>query len=265
MKTIPSVLTIAGSDSGGGAGIQADLKTFQSLGVFGTSAITCITAQNPTGVFGIMEVDSLLLEKQISVVLEYFPIAYAKSGMLFSKDIIQIVVQIIKKYKIKLICDPVMIATSGSKLLKEDAIDLIKEELIPLSYLITPNSDEASLLLNKEIKNSGDMESASRELFNLYKVPILLKGGHLRENKKLKDILFDGRELSVFPSEYIEKVSTHGTGCTYSSAITAYLALGYDLKTSVLYSKSYLHNTILNSINLGKSTSLNHSIFNKEN
>ncbi len=265
MKMIPSVLTIAGSDSGGGAGIQADLKTFQSLGVFGTSAITCITAQNPSGVFGIMEVDSLLLEKQISVILEYFPIQFAKSGMLFSKDIVQVVIQIIKKNKVKLICDPVMIATSGAKLLKEDAVKLIKEELIPLSYLITPNSDEAALLLNKEIKNAGEMEDASRELYNLLKVPVLLKGGHLKENKKLKDVLYDGKELSVYPSDYIEKVSTHGTGCTYSSAITAYSALGYDLKTSVLHSKSYLHNTILNSYNLGKSTSLNHSIFIKEN
>jgi hydroxymethylpyrimidine/phosphomethylpyrimidine kinase len=127
MKTIPSVLTIAGSDSGGGAGIQADLKTFQSLGVFGTSAITCITAQNPSGVFGIMEVDSLLLEKQISVVLEYFPIHFAKSGMLFSKDIIQVVLQIIKKNNVKLICDPVMIATSGASSTTRESLTTVAE------------------------------------------------------------------------------------------------------------------------------------------
>ncbi|NBU96769.1 MAG: hypothetical protein EBS19_00925 [Spirochaetia bacterium] len=141
---------------------------------------------------------------------------------------------------------------------------LIKEELIPLSYLITPNSDEASLLLNKKISNAGEMEDAAHELFKLLQVPVLLKGGHLKENKRVKDVLYDGKELSVYPSDYIEKVSTHGTGCTYSSAITAYSSLGYDLKTSVLHSKSYLHSTILNSFNIGKSTSLNHSIFNKE-
>jgi len=259
MNPTPCVLSIAGSDSGGGAGIQADLKTFHTIGVFGTTAITCITAQNPGGVSGIMEVDSLLIERQILSVLEYFPVVFSKSGMLFSRDIVNIVIKIVKEKKLNLICDPVMVATSGTKLLRDDAIELIKKELLPISHLITPNSDEASLLLKSKINSSNEMEDATKDLFKLFGVPILLKGGHLQNHGKLKDVLYDGKEMSVFPSEYIKNVSTHGTGCTYSSAITSYLALGQDLKTSVLHAKNFLHTSILNSIQTGKTTSINHS------
>lgn len=259
MNQTPTVMSIAGSDSGGGAGIQADLKTFHTIGVFGTTAITCITAQNPGGVSGIMEVDSLLLERQILSILDFFPVVFSKSGMLFSKEIINVVLKLVKEKKLKLICDPVMVATSGAKLLRDDAIDLIKKELLPMSYLITPNADEASLLLPYKINSSEDMEDASRDLFKMIGVPILLKGGHLQNNGKLKDVLYDGKEMSIFPSDYIKNVSTHGTGCTYSSAITSYLALGQDLKTSVLHAKNFLHTSILCSIQTGKSTSLFHS------
>lgn len=260
MINTPCTMTIAGSDSGGGAGIQADLKTFLAHDVFGTSAITCLTAQNPSGVNGILEVPTDLLEKQMEAILDFFPITAAKTGMLFSKAIIDVVVQIIKKKKIKLVCDPVMVASSGARLLQEDAIASIRTDLIPLSYLLTPNSDEAEIFLGSPIRDIEDMEDAARNLFGLFKIPILLKGGHLHKDARVKDILFDGRELHSFPSEYITGVSTHGTGCTYSAAITANLALGKDLKTAVLHAKMYLHNTIQKSLSIGNSTTLNHSV-----
>lgn len=260
MNITPSAMTIAGSDSGGGAGIQADLKTFQAHGVFGTSAITCLTAQNPSGVTGILEVPPDLLEKQILAILDFFPIHAAKTGMLFSKTIIELVVHIIKKYKIKLVCDPVMVASSGAKLLRDDAIESIRNDLIPLSFLLTPNSDEAAIFLGSPIPSMDEMEDAAYTLYENFRVPILLKGGHLHKNDRLRDILYDGKEFTAFPSEYISSVSTHGTGCTYSAAITANLASGKDLKTAVLHAKMYLHNTIKKSLSIGNSTTLNHTV-----
>lgn len=260
MKEIPCVMTIAGSDSGGGAGIQADLKTFLSNQVFGCSAITCLTAQNPEGVSGILEVSSDILERQILAIIEYFPVQFAKSGMLFSREIIEIVVRLIKSKNIKLVCDPVMIASSGARLLKDDAIEMYKTELLPLSLLFTPNADEASLLLGRKISDIDEMEDACRDLYSIYRVPVLLKGGHLPKNNLLKDILYDGNEFSVFPAEYVKDVSTHGTGCTYSAAITAFLSKGHNLKISVLQAKKYLHSTIQFSVQTGKTSSLNHFI-----
>ncbi|MCB1143120.1 MAG: bifunctional hydroxymethylpyrimidine kinase/phosphomethylpyrimidine kinase [Leptospiraceae bacterium] len=261
MKTRPVCLTIAGSDSGGGAGIQADLKTFESIGVFGTSAITCLTAQNPDGVSGILEVSAEMLELQARAVLDFFPVKAVKSGMLFSTEIIQKLVTLQKNYNFDLILDPVMIATSGAKLLQDSAIEALRDELIPLSKLVTPNVDEVSLLLNKKFESGEELKSATIEFFERYKTPVLIKGGHLPENNLVTDYFFDGKISFSLESEYISGRSTHGTGCTYSSAIASYFALGYSVEEAIHKAKSFLHSSILNSYSVGKISTLNHSPF----
>jgi hydroxymethylpyrimidine/phosphomethylpyrimidine kinase len=259
MISKPVVLSIAGSDSGGGAGIQADLKTFQSIGVFGTTAITCITAQNPSGVTAIQEITEDVFTSQLRAVLDYFPIKFVKTGMLFSKKIIEIVSKLQYEYKFFIIMDPVMVATSGAKLLKDDAIDFIKDILIPQSILITPNLDEASLLLNEKINQITNYRSACEKFYSLYKVPILLKGGHLPEDGTVLDLFYDGKEFVSLPSKYLDTISTHGTGCTYSSAITAYMGLGNDLKSSIQKAKLYLSGALESSYFIGKISTINHN------
>lgn len=257
MKNKPIALTIAGSDSGGGAGIQADLKTFMANGVFGTSAITCITAQNPDGVTGIMEITPEIIAKQIQAVLDFFPVSGVKTGMLFSREIIDVVVRFSKKRLFKLVVDPVMIATSGARLLKDDANLKMKEELIPLSDIFTPNLDEAGFLLEKKITVKEEMEDAAVSLYNKYRAPVLLKGGHLKGEEAL-DIFYDGKEIFRISSPFIKNVSTHGTGCTYSSAICAGLAKGMEIKDAIKSAKFYLSKTIEDSFLTGKVSSLNH-------
>lgn len=258
MKKYPIALTIAGSDSGGGAGIQADLKAFSFHHVHGTSAITCITAQNPDGVTGILEVPVELVEKQIIAVLDFFPVSAIKTGMLFSVEIINIVVENLKTKQCKLVVDPVMVATSGAKLLKDDAISSILENLLPISSVVTPNKDEAEILLDKSIQSYDQMEEVTVEIYQKYKVPILLKGGHIQKDGNLKDVLYDGTRIYTFHSTYLPSMSTHGTGCTYSSSIAALLSRGYNLEKSVELAKKYLHQSILQSYNVGKISSLNH-------
>lgn len=258
MSTYPIALTIAGSDSGGGAGIQADLKTFQANGVFGTSAITSVTAQNPSGVTSIAELPLENIEKQILAVLDFFPVNSAKTGMLFTKEIIQTVTKIMKNRNFPLVVDPVMVATSGAKLLQDDAIDSMQKELLPICDLITPNADEASLLLGFDVTREN-MKEASKELFEHFHVPVLLKGGHLEKGGTVIDVLYDGKDYYEFETKYIFNKSTHGTGCTYSAAITAQLAKRLPLKEAIQNAKEYLHKTIEQSLNLGKVTSLNHT------
>jgi hydroxymethylpyrimidine/phosphomethylpyrimidine kinase len=259
MKNFPVTLTIAGSDSGGGAGVQADLKTFSSLQTFGTTVFTCLTAQNPDGVSAIHEIPSVFIEQQLSSIFDFFPVKACKTGMLFSESIIRVVSKILANQPdLKVVVDPVMIATSGAKLLKNEAIFVLKDSLIPLATLITPNLDEASLLLGKPINKENELIEASKELFHMYHVPILLKGGHLKDTLIATDVLNDGKQIWEFKKPFLSGTHTHGTGCTYSSAITAYLAYGKPLHEAVSLAKNYIQETLADSIQTGKITHLNH-------
>ncbi|PJZ29015.1 bifunctional hydroxymethylpyrimidine kinase/phosphomethylpyrimidine kinase [Leptospira kmetyi] len=263
-KIKPVTLTIAGSDSGGGAGIQADLKTFTALNTFGTSAITCLTSQNPSGVTGILEVDAEFLEKQILAVLDYFPVQAIKTGMLFSTSIIEKTSSLLSVRKksektFSLVIDPVMVATSGAKLLQDSAIEALLFKLIPIADLITPNLDEAEILSGRKIGKAEEMPDLAKEIFEKFKVPILLKGGHLQNEKIALDILYDGKALYKFEKPFVSGFYPHGTGCTYSSAITSYLASGESLPKAVLHAKEYLHAAIEQAHTAGKDKTLNHT------
>ncbi|WP_108976332.1 bifunctional hydroxymethylpyrimidine kinase/phosphomethylpyrimidine kinase [Leptospira ryugenii] len=257
-ESLPIVLTIAGSDSGGGAGVQADLKTFSSLGAFGTTVFTCLTAQNPDGVSAIHTVSLDFIKQQLDAVFQYFPVLACKTGMLFSEEIISLVSEYMRSKPVKLVVDPVMVATSGAKLLQDDAILALKEKCIPLASLITPNLDEAKLLLGKDIPSSSALESAAKELYEIYKVPILLKGGHLKDSKSAIDVLFDGKAIYSYQKPFLDLVNTHGTGCTYSSAITTFLAKGDSLPEAVGNAKEYLHRALETSVTTGKTKHLFH-------
>ncbi len=243
------LLTIAGSDSGGGAGIQADLKTFSALGCFGMSVITALTAQNTVSVLGIYEVPSNFIKKQLDAVISDIGVDAVKIGMLFNSEVIKTVAERLHYYEIeKIVLDPVMVAKSGDKLLKDDAIDAMLEELIPISTIITPNIPEASVLINKQINSKFDIENAGMILLSSGTKSVLIKGGHTSDVTS-SDYLFvknkDGKiENYLFEEKRIETKNTHGTGCTLSSAIAAYLAKGFSIKESVELSKKYLTDAI---------------------
>ncbi len=259
MKKVPITLSIAGSDSGGGAGIQADLKTFSALDTFGTTAITCLTAQNPDGVSAILEVTPKFVEDQMEAILKFFPVSACKTGMLYSNKIIDSVLKVLNNYpNLLLVVDPVMIATSGAKLLQDDAIENIKTNLLPRATIITPNLDEASLLLGKEIKYEEEMEPAIHMLFEKFKVPILLKGGHLLHAKSAIDLLFDGISVYRYEKLYQRNRNTHGSGCTFSSAITAFLAHGETLPSAVGKAKEYIHLALEYAIETGDTNHIHH-------
>lgn len=249
MKTNCAVLTIAGSDSGGGAGIQADLKTFSAFGVFGTSVITAITAQNLKGVTAIQAVDSDVVRKQLSAVLEGFPVKAIKTGMLFSKEIIGAAAEILDDHRdIPLVIDPVFAATSGSMLIHEDAIEELIERLFPMAVLLTPNMPEAEILLDEHLETPEQLENAAVQLYNRFKVPVLMKGGHLRG--AAQDFFFNGERLRVFESELVSGVNNHGSGCTLASAVAAGLALGNSLEDAVENAKNYITGALKDSLQL---------------
>lgn len=253
VKTYKFALTIAGSDSGGCAGIQADIKTFSSLGVFATSAITAITAQNTQSVKSIQPISPEILRDQITSVLEDFDIGAIKTGMLFNDENMKIIFETYKE-NIPLVVDPVMIATSGSNLIQEKSIISIKKYLYPIARIITPNLDEASYLLGKSIKSIEDIELACKEFVDNQGVySVLIKGGHLKD-KSNKSIDFfyskESNKILWFESEMIKTNNTHGTGCTLSSAIAAYLCLGYDLVESIANAKQYITKAIENSVGI---------------
>lgn len=252
-------ITIAGSDSGGGAGIQADLKTFQARDVFGTSVITCITAQNPSNVTGIQEISPDMIERQMESVLSYFSVGAGKTGMLFSKEIMFAVISVYRKYNFPLVVDPVMVASSGAKLLKETDIEFLKNEIVPIAALITPNADEAEILLGEKIFLEN-IEESCRKIYSIYKVPVLLKGGHRPAENSVTDILFDGKSVLRLESPLQRNLSTHGTGCTYSAAVCAELAKGETLQNAVRSAKKYLHETLEKSVFLNNIKSLNHNV-----
>ena len=247
-----TALSIAGSDSGGGAGIQADLNTFQRFGVFGTTAITAITAQNTRGVMKWEAVSPELVQAQIDAVVIDLPPAASKSGMLANAAVAATVATAIREHKLRnFVLDPVMIATSGDLLLEKDAVEVIRMQLVPLATLVTPNLPEAALLSGEEITDEDSMVRAADILVNdLGAQAALVKGGHLASGDRVVDILYDG-DVRTFRGRRLETTNTHGTGCTLSAAITAQLANGESLHAAVRRSIDYVHNAIATAPGLG--------------
>jgi len=244
-------LTIAGSDSGGGAGIQADLKSFAAAGVYGTSVITSVTSQNTQGVTDIFNLPLNSIKSQIDAIFADFDISCVKTGMLSTTEIIQTVSDKLKNYNVKkLVVDPVMVAKGGSRLLEESAVNTLIKSLIPQAYIITPNIEEAEFLLNCKINNEEEMGKAAKELMKMGSDFVLLKGGHLR-SRYAKDILVGTNIELSFTSKKIDSKNTHGTGCTYASSIAAYLAKGFDIEKAVQTAKNYIYEVINSSRNLG--------------
>jgi len=241
------VLTIAGSDSSGGAGIQADLKTFEAFGVFGTSVITVLTAQNTKGVNSIQEISSDFVKAQLEAIFDDFDISAIKIGMLFSNEIIDVVREFIKDLTIPIVFDPVFISKAGSKLLHDDAIENMKS-ILPYATVTTPNIYEAKEMFGYEFANSDSLDDIiNAPCFVLIKNHIIEKNDHYRS----VDTLYNGREKFVFDTPYRETNNTHGTGCSYSSAITANLALGFTLEESIQKAKKFIYLAIKNGPNLG--------------
>lgn len=244
-------LTIAGSDSSGGAGIQADIKTMTMNGVFATSAITALTAQNTTGVTGIMEVTPDFLAEQIDDVFTDIRPDAVKIGMVSGSELIKVIAEKLKGYEAgNIVLDPVMVATSGAKLISDDAIDTLKTELIPLADIITPNIPEGEVLADMEIKTEEDMVTAAKVIKEKYGCNVLLKGGHNLNDAN--DLLYNDNGAFWFKGKRIDNPNTHGTGCTLSSAIASNLAKGYDMENSVERAKEYISGALAAMLDLGK-------------
>jgi hydroxymethylpyrimidine/phosphomethylpyrimidine kinase len=254
---IPLALTVAGSDSGGGAGIQADLKTFAALGVHGTSAITCLTAQNPVGVRAIQPCSPAVLEAQILAVLDELPPAAIKTGMLYSARLVHIVARTLRHWReTPLVVDPVMVATSGARLLQPAAVRALRENLLPQATLATPNLDEAALLLGHPIGDLEGLRLAARRIRSDLGCAVLVKGGHLRGLTEAIDVFYDGVEERLLRAPFIRGVATHGTGCTYAAAITAYVARGCPLLRAVVQAKRFVTEAIARSKRIAQHTAL---------
>jgi hydroxymethylpyrimidine/phosphomethylpyrimidine kinase len=248
---IKQVLTIAGSDSGGGAGIQADIKAMSANGVFALSVITAITAQNTEEVTDVFELPSSIIAAQLDAVFDDFDIAAVKTGMLSSAEIIRVVVNLLKPQNVtNLVVDPVMVSKSGHALLKPDAIDVLKNELIPLALVVTPNIHEAQRLSGIEITSLADARRAAKVIHRFGCKHVLIKGGHLLA-ERATDLLYDGRFFNVFKGEYIDTPHTHGTGCTFASAIAAQLARGKSVPDAVQTAKAYLTEAIRHALAIG--------------
>lgn len=255
-----TALTIAGSDSSGGAGIQADIKTMMANGVYAMSAITALTAQNTTGVTSIMEATPQFLAEELDCIFtDIYPDAI-KTGMVSSSELIEVIADKLTGYQAKnIVVDPVMVATSGARLISEDAISTLKSKLLPLAKVITPNIPEAEVLSEMQIKSEADMEKAAEIICNRLGCSVLLKGGH--QLNDANDLLWQKNEQATwFMGKRIDNPNTHGTGCTLSSAIASNLAKGYDLKTSVKYAKNYISGALAAGLNLGKGSGpMNHA------
>ena len=261
----PIALTIAGSDSSAGAGIQADLKTFSALGVYGLTALTCIVAETPGKVSRIEPVSAEMVCEQIKVLLKSFPIGAIKTGLLYSTGIISAVAKSIvdRRQEIPLVIDPVITATGGDLLFEADGIETYEKELFPIATLITPNLDEASQLFGKKIQDHASMKQAGEELARRFRTAILLKGGHLPGDVAVDFLFVDGRIIE-FVAPFVRDVATHGTGCTYSAAIVAGLATGQSLTDAISRAKEFVTACIANRIRWesksGHIDALNHSV-----
>lgn len=264
MTEMKKALTIAGSDSSGGAGIQADIKTMTVNGVFAMSAITALTAQNTTGVSDILETSPEFLKEQLdSVFTDIFPDA-VKIGMVSSSGLIEVIAERLIHYKAKnIVVDPVMVATSGAKLLQDDAIKTLEDKLFPLADVLTPNIPEAEILIGRKITSVEDMEEAAKEISSKYKCATLLKGGHALNDAN--DYLYAKGEGKWFDGKRIYTNNTHGTGCTLSSAIASNLAKGYPMDEAVKKAKDYISKALAAGLDLGKGSGpMNHSFDIKE-
>lgn len=244
-------LTIAGSDSGGGAGIQADLKTFQQLGVYGMSVLTALTAQNTLGVHGVMPVPPEFIEQQIDAVLSDIGTDAAKTGMLFDSKIIEMVAKKIKQYEISTyVLDPVMIAKGGAPLLLEEAVDAVKKHLLPLAMVVTPNIPEAEVLTGIKINTIEQMKEAAAALREMGAQTAVIKGGHASGDMAI-DVFYDGKEYIELKEKRFETPHTHGTGCTFAAAVTAGLAKGKSVVEAVEEAKKFITAAICNPLGIG--------------
>jgi len=245
-------LTIAGSDSGGGAGIQADLKTFTAFGVFGTSAITALTAQNTIGVQGVFEVSPEFVREQIKSVISDIDVDAAKTGMLSNEAIVDTVAEAIKDFNISnLVVDPVMVAKSGDALLKESAELAVKSKLLPLAKVITPNKMEAEALINRTIESKDDLQNAAKYLKESGCEWVVIKGGHFQDKAKSVDVVYNGSDFSYLESDRYDTKNTHGTGCTFSAAIAAGLAKGYEPLKAIAMAKKFISQAIRDNVPIG--------------
>ncbi len=247
---LPVALTIAGSDSGGGAGIQADLKTFAALGVHGTSAITAITAQNTVDVAEILELPIQLIRAQIDAVVIDLDVRAAKTGMLSSAEIIEAVAAAISDHGItQLVVDPVMVAKGGAKLLRDDAVDVLRRKLLPLAAIITPNLPEAEVLLNRSIRTLDERRAAARDLHELGPRAVVVKAGHAGGDAT--DVYFDGNVMTELNARRIDTPNTHGSGCTFSAAIAAGLARGLEPLAATRAAKAFITHAIEAALEIG--------------
>jgi hydroxymethylpyrimidine/phosphomethylpyrimidine kinase len=252
-STMTVALTVAGSDSGGGAGIQADLKTFRACGVFGTSAITCITAQNPRRVSAVHPVPPAIVAEQMERVLEVFPVCAAKTGMLYDAAIIKAVSRSFRQRRFQnLVVDPVMVSTSGATLLKPTAIKALTTQLFPLATVVTPNLAEAEILGQRRICCVDDLRTTALALAGQYGVPFLIKGGHLPGSTRAVDVLATRTTLHEFSAPVVRGVQPHGAGCTFSAAIAAHLARGETLTGAIRAAKRFITGAIRHSVRLGR-------------
>ena len=264
-KNVPVALTIAGSDSGGGAGIQADLKTFAALGVHGTSAIACLTAQNPKRVWGIEPCPPKMLRQQIEAVFEELNPRAVKTGMLNSAENVSVVAGYFQNSKfeirkLKLVVDPVLVSTSGTPLLELKALKTLKEKLLPLATLVTPNLSEAEMLSGQKISSVEGMRSAAKTIHSEFGCAVLIKGGHLSGVLEAADIFFDGKTELLLSAPFVKGIHTHGTGCVYSAAICAALALGRKLPEAVQIGKRFVTAAISESYRIGNHFALGSGI-----
>jgi hydroxymethylpyrimidine/phosphomethylpyrimidine kinase len=251
MERVRTALTIAGSDSGGGAGIQADLKTFSALGVFGMSALTAITAQNTLGVTAVFELPPEIVAAQIDAVVSDIGVDAAKTGMIANAEIIRVVAAKVREHGIsKLVVDPVMVATSGDRLLREEAVEALRSDLLPLATVVTPNLPETGVLIGREISTLDQMRDAARAIVDLGVKSVLVKGGHL--DGDAVDIFFDGDQFVELRAPRIATTSTHGTGCTLASAIASLLAKETPLEQAIREAKAYVTAAIENAYPIGK-------------
>lgn len=252
-------LTIAGSDSSGGAGIQADIKTMTLNGVYAESAITALTAQNTTGVLSVLDSSPQFLKDQLDMIFDDIYPDSVKIGMVSNSDLILVIAEKLKEKKAKnIVIDPVMVATSGAKLLKDEAINVLTNELLPLADLITPNIPEGEILSGIRINDEKDMQKAGKIISEKYNCACLLKGGH--KINDANDYLYENKKGVWFKGKRIKNENTHGTGCTLSSAIAANLAKGYDMEDSIKMAKEFLSNALLDMLDLGKGSGpMNHA------
>ena len=251
---VPKVLTIAGSDSSCGAGIQADIKTISALGAYGTCAITAITAQNTLGIRSTFEIPAGIVGQQIDAIVTDISADAVKTGMLVNESIVEVVCDKVKKYNLnKLVIDPIIKSHSGESLLTSEGVKKLCTKLIPISHLVTPNIPEAETLAKRKINNMNAVKDAAKAIYELGAENVLIKGGHINNHEnEVVDILYDGKTFEYFREKWIKTDNVHGTGCVYSAAIAAELAKGNDLTNSIRNAKIFLNKTIKSALKLGK-------------